>query len=214
MYVAPMFQTDDAKALDFVAERAFGSIVVVDNGVPVAAHVPLYLDRQGATLRVETHVARGNPMHDIIARAPTVLIMVQGPDAYVSPDWYVSTDQVPTWLYVSVHLTGRAQVLPASETLAHVDRLSDQHEARLLPKPIWRSTKMTAAKRDSMLRAIVALEIRVESITAAWKLGQHKPLPDQLEVARRLDARGRRQDVTGGSTTLGAWMTTRGQPGM
>jgi transcriptional regulator len=213
MYVAPAFKTDDAKALDFAAERAFGTVVAVDNGIPVAAHVPLYLDRSGPRVRLETHVARGNPLHEIITRNPAVLVMVQGPDGYISPDWYVSKDQVPTWLYVSVHMTGHATVIPADKTLAHVERLSDQHEARLLPKPIWRTAKMTAAKRDAMLRAIVGFEIEVRAITGAWKLGQHKTLPDQMEVARQLDARGRKQDVSGGSTALGHWLATRAQPG-
>jgi transcriptional regulator len=213
MYVAPAFQTDDAQALDFAAERAFGSVVAVNDGIPVAAHLPLFIDRRGPMVRLETHVAHGNPLHEIIMRNPAVLVMIQGPDAYVSPDWYVSKDQVPTWLYVSVHMTGQAKVIPAERTLAHVDRLSDQHEARLLPKPIWRTAKMTEAKRDAMLRAIVGLEIHVETITGAHKLGQHKSLPDQMEVARQLDARGRKQDVSGGSTTLGHWLATRAQPG-
>jgi transcriptional regulator len=213
MYVAPMFQADADTALDFVAERAFGTVVAVDDGRPVAAHVPLFVARTGSTVRLETHVARGNPLHEIVTRNPAVLITVQGPDAYISPDWYVSPDQVPTWLYVSVHLTGRATLIPAAATLAHVDRLGDQHEARLLPKPIWRTAKMTTAKRDALLRAIVGIDITVEAITGAWKLGQHKALPDQIEVARQLDARGRRQDVSGGSTTLGSWLGTRGLPG-
>jgi transcriptional regulator len=213
MYVAPAFKTDDAKALDFVAERAFGTVIAVDGALPVAAHLPLYIDRSGSKVRFETHVARGNPLHEIVQRNPTVLVTVQGPDAYVSPDWYVSKDQVPTWLYVSVHLAGRARVIAAENTLAHVDRLSDQHEARLLPKPIWRSSKMTAEKRAAMVRAIVGLEIEIDTITAAWKIGQHKPLPDQLEVARQLDRRGRDNDVSGGSTSLGSWLATRAQPG-
>ncbi len=213
MYVPPVFKTDEIKALDFAAERAFGTVVAIDDGAPVATHVPLYIDRSGPTVRLETHVARGNLLHEIITRNPAVLIMVQGPDAYVSPDWYVSKDQVPTWLYVSVHMTGHAKMIPSDQTLAHVDRLSDQHEARLLPKPIWRSTKMTVAKRDAMLRAIVGLDIAIETITGSWKLNQHKTLPDQMEVARQLDARGRKQDVSGGSTTLGHWLATRAQPG-
>ena len=45
MYVPPVFKTDEIKALDFAAERAFGTVVAVDNGVPVATHVPLYIDR-------------------------------------------------------------------------------------------------------------------------------------------------------------------------
>ena len=52
------------------------------------------------------HVARGNPLAALADGTSHWLLAVNGADAYVSPDWYVSPDQVPTWLYQAVHLTG------------------------------------------------------------------------------------------------------------
>ena len=44
------------------------------------------------------------------------LMAVNGADAYVSPDWYVSPDQVPTWLYQAVHLTGTVRTIVRRRT--------------------------------------------------------------------------------------------------
>ncbi len=188
MYVPPVFKVEQDTALAFVAERGFGTVVAVDGAMPVAVQVPFVCERKAdGALRLECHVARANPFHAVIARAPDVLVTVSGPDAYISPDWYVAHDQVPTWNYIAAHLRGTAKVMPAEATLAHVDRLSAIFEERLLPKPPWRSEKMTAARRSAMLAAIVVFEITVDGFDASWKLGQHKARADRLEVARVLE---------------------------
>jgi transcriptional regulator len=188
MYVPPVFKVEHDAALAFVAKRGFGTVVAVDGATPVAVQVPFLCERRADGLvRLECHVARANPFHTIIARAPGVLVTVSGPDAYISPDWYVAADQVPTWNYIAVHLRGAAKLLPVEATLDHVDRLSAEFEERLLPKPPWRSQKMTPARRSAMLAAIVVFEIAIESFDASWKLGQHKTRADRLEVARMLD---------------------------
>lgn len=185
MYVPAAFKADDAKAWELVKARAFGTLVAIDNGRPVAVHVPLsVLDK-----RIEVHVARANPIHGIIAANPQVLVTVLGPDAYISPDWYVSHDQVPTWTYTAVHLQGTARLLSAEETHAQVEAVSNGFEARLLPKKIWTMDKMTEAKKAAMLRAIVGIGIDVTAIEASWKLNQHKPIEDRKSVVDALAGR-------------------------
>lgn len=191
MYVHPAFRTEDETAWSFVERRGFGAVIAVDGGKPVSSHVPLLVKRDaGGAVRIEFHVARVNPLHEIIARSPDVLVTVWGPDAYISPDWYVSRDQVPTWNYVSVHLYGRAKTLPPDAALAHVEAMSLGFEAWLAPKKPWSTMKMPEKKREAMLRAIVPIEITIDKLEASWKLGQHKTMADQYEVARMLEWRG------------------------
>jgi transcriptional regulator len=191
MYIPNVFKADEIAAWAHVTERAFGTVVATTNsGAPMASHVPFVVSPLGEVARLAFHVARANPLHGVLANNPRALIIVSGPDAYISPDWYVSVDQVPTWNYVSVHLTGMARVAAPEETLAHVDHLSAQFERRLAGKKPWTSAKMTAAKRDAMLKAIVVLEFSVEKIEAQWKLGQHKTVADQANVLRMLEWRG------------------------
>lgn len=190
MYTAPAFRTDEATALAYAAERGFGTFIAVDAGRPVASHLPFEMSRDGGVTRAIFHVARPNPLHEIVARAPDVLLTVAGPDHYISPDWYVSEDQVPTWNYVSVHLAGSARVLDAGEMRGIVDRLSAQFEARLLPKKPWVSDKMTPTKRDAMLRAIVGIEMTVTKVEATWKLSQNKQPADQAGAIAAIEKLG------------------------
>jgi transcriptional regulator len=190
MYTPMSFTVDDATAWAFVRERAFGTVIAVGSGMPTASHVPLLVSSNDKERRLTFHLARANALHERLADNPNALIVIAGPDAYISPDWYVSADQVPTWNYVSVHLEGRATVLSRNEALPHVDALSHQFESRLAGKRPWTSAKMPTAKRDRMLQAIVPVEFTVERIQAQWKLGQHKTLADQENVLKMLEWQG------------------------
>ena len=164
---------DDAVSL--LTARSFGLLVVPTAAAPFGVHVPFLVDDGPAgTLRVTLHVARANPVHELIGGGADALLVCQGPDSYISPDWYGTDNQVPTWLYASVHLKGRARVLPAEDNRAHVDRLSGWFEERLRPKTPWTSAKMDQKKLAAMLKAIVAIALDVTGIEAQNKLIQHK----------------------------------------
>lgn len=181
MYLHPAFEISAKEALPILQERAFGLFVVPTSKAPFGVHVPfLVSETEAGALRVELHVARANPIHEEIAGHTEIggccqaLLACQGPDAYISPDWYGIDDQVPTWTYVSVHLKGVARVRPMENNLDHVDRLTDIFEERLSPKVPWTSDKMDTRKRDMMMHAIVSIELEVETIEAQKKLIQHK----------------------------------------
>lgn len=190
MYTPPVFRTDDATAWEFVRWRGFGAVVAVQDGIPIASHVPFLADVKADGKRLTFHVARANPLAEVITKSPRVLVIVPGPDSYISPDWYETPHQVPTWNYVSVHLTGSARILPSDAALEHVEALSARFEARLAPKRPWSTAKMPPAVRDRMLAAITPIDITVEKIEAQWKLGQHKSAADQDGVMRLLDWHG------------------------
>jgi len=190
MYVNPSFTTDENAAWAYVAERGFGAIIASDDGMPLASQVPLLVTEKEGKRRVEFHVARPNPLHKVIQRNPRVLVVVSGPDAYISPDWYVSPDQVPTWNYRAAHITGLARAMPHERAHEHVEKMSMFFEERLAPKKPWSTSKMTDAKLSMMLRGIVPIEIEVESIEASTKRSQNKSTEDRLGAAKMLEWRG------------------------
>lgn len=190
MYVPPAFRVVPEAARAFLEARGFGLLTAVDGLRPVSSPAPFVLE--GDTLAL--HVARANPLHEIVARSPSVTLICMGPDAYVTPDWYVSPDQVPTWNYVAVEVAGVARPMDPSRLRDHVDRLSEAFEARLPKKP-WTSDKMDPRRLSAMLAAIVGIEIAIESVSGAWKLGQHKKPEDRAGVAAGLAARGEPGDL-------------------
>ena len=191
MYVHPAFKIDTAQAVEILRERGFGLFVVAAPEAPFGVLVPFLLEeRADGGLYAEFHVARVNPVHEHVGEGCAALLACQGPDAYVSPDWYHSPDQVPTWTYSAVHLKGRARLVSRSETLAHVDRLSAVYERKLAPKPPWKSGKMNPRKRDAMTAAIVVIGLEVDSVEAQVKVGQHRGESERRGAIEGLENRG------------------------
>src|SRR3954453_1052768 len=123
MYANPASKVLPAASVAFAAARGFGMVVACDAGRPIAAHLPFRLiEQDGQAPKLEFHVARANPLGAIAEKGGTWLVAVQGHDAYVSPDWYASAEQVPTWLYASVPPPGPVRVLPADHTQGHTER--------------------------------------------------------------------------------------------
>ena len=106
----------------------------------------------------------------------------------MSADWYVSPDQVPTWLYQAVHLTGTVRMLSDDELGRHLDALSAKFESWLAPKPPWTSSKMTAGRLEAMKKAIVGLVMTVDEVEGSFKLNQHKSDADYAAIASALAA--------------------------
>ncbi len=189
MYTPPMFEPDRAASLAFAQTRGFGLVCAWDGAKPIAASLPFYLTfADDGTPRAAFHVARHNPLVKLAGGANSWLLAVNGADAYVSPDWYVSPDQVPTWLYQSVHLSGPVRLLSDDELSVQIDTLSDKFETWLLPKKPWTSGKMTAGRLEAMKKAIVGLVMTVEEVEGSFKLNQHKSDADYTAIANALGA--------------------------
>jgi len=189
MYVHPAFKVHPAASLAFAAARGFGLVITCDGGRPVASHLPFRLiEADGKVPKLEFHVARANPLGAIAEKGGTWMVAVQGHDAYVSPDWYASKEQVPTWLYEAVHLSGPVRVIPGDHTQGHTERLSKTFERWLAPKPEWKLDKVADKRREMLLKAIIAVEMTIETIEGNFKLNQHKSDEDQVAIANALAA--------------------------
>jgi transcriptional regulator len=182
-----MFKPDRAASLDFAQARGFGTVCAWNGNKPVASSVPFVLTSAAdGTPLAAFHVARGNPLAGLADGTCPWLLAVNGADAYVSADWYLSPDQVPTWLYQAVHLTGPVRKLSESELGPHLDMLAAKFENWLAPKPPWTSSKMTAARLDTLKKAIVGLVMTVEEVEGSFKLNQHKSDVDHAAITSAL----------------------------
>src|SRR5262245_23607866 len=191
MYVPAHFAVDDANALIArLARRWAGVLVTVDaDGAPVATHMPILWD---AEKRIATgHIARANPQWK--QGAGQGLIVLGGPEAYVSPSWYPSKAEhgktVPTWNYEAVHITGRVEWFDEPARLESVVRdLSAFHEHdRAQP---WSIADAPRAYIDALLRGIVGVSLHAARIEAKRKLSQNKSEADFTGVAEGLAASG------------------------
>ncbi|MBO9445945.1 FMN-binding negative transcriptional regulator [Ruegeria sp. R14_0] len=174
MHPNPAFRAEEtARHISFARDRAFGVLAVSTESAPLISHVPFLVSEDGTC--AELHLVRSNPIARALRLPGPARIAVSGPDGYVSPDWYGVEDQVPTWNYVAVHLTGQLEQRPQEELLDLLDRQSAFYEARLLPKPPWTTQKMSADALERMMRMIVPFRLRIDDIQGTWKLNQNKP---------------------------------------
>ncbi|KUF09409.1 FMN-binding negative transcriptional regulator [Pseudoponticoccus marisrubri] len=174
MHPNPQFrQAERTRALAFARARGFGLLTVSTEGAPLLAHVPFLLSEAGDS--VDLHLVRSNPICRTARDGVAATLAVTGPDGYVSPDWYGLEDQVPTWNYVAVHLTGMLIPLPVETLPDMLARQSAAFEARLAPKPAWTMDKMSTETRARFLRMILPFRMQVSEVQSTFKLNQNKP---------------------------------------
>ena len=178
--------TDREAMASLVRELGFGILFAhTDNG-PRAVHIPVLFDGD----RLRFHVSRGNDLHSALAAGARALFVASGPHAYLSPDWYGLEDRVPTWNYVAVELEGKVGRLDEVELAQLLDDMSDEHEGRLAPKPVWNRNKMSPGRFEGLMKAISGFEMHVESLRGTAKLDQDKPEEVRNRLADALDASG------------------------
>ena len=159
-------------------------LVTFDGTKPVASLIPVIWDRSADTGhgRLLGHLALQNPQWQSVSPDTVALAIVHGPQAYVSPSWYPSTARhgrvVPTWNYVSVHFTGPLTVYRDPEWLRQVvSLLTARHEAG---RPAaWHVGDAPRDFIDGQLRAIVGVELAIETVEAKEKLSQNRDAEDR-----------------------------------
>lgn len=189
MHPNSAFRWEDRDAArQLVAELGFGALFCATPDGPRVAHVPIvWLNNDTLGL----HLARGNGIVRHLDGA-TAMFVAQGPDGYVSPDWYgLDANQVPTWNYVAVELEGTMRKMDQEALVAQVDLLSATQEGRLDKEP-WTREKMDPAMFNKMSSAIVGFRLEITAWRGTIKLGQNKPDAARLSAADGAEAAGRR----------------------
>ena len=186
MHPNPSFRnTSDTHSWELVTQTSFGTLVQSTSNMPVVSHVPFLLS--ACKSYIDLHLVRSNPMARVdVGEAISTTLIVNGPDGYISPDWYGIDDQVPTWNYVAVHLTGQLVRLADDALEPLLARLSEHFESKLHPKPIWKMEKMTDGVKMKMMRQILPFKFEISELHSTWKLGQNKPEHARLDAADAL----------------------------
>lgn len=189
MHPNPVFHDASvSRNIAFARKRAFGVLAVAADGAPHVSHVPFLLNKDATS--ADLHLVRSNPIARMGEGPHSAKIIVSGPDSYVSPDWYDLPDQVPTWNYVAVHLTGTLKQLPHEAMQEMLDRQSDAYESQLLPKTQWTTQKMTPDVLEKMMRMIVPFRFAITGVDGTWKLGQNKPEAARTAAAEQMEEYG------------------------
>jgi transcriptional regulator len=188
MYQPKHFDVTDTAAMHALIEaHPFGAWATTLDGVLELNHIPFLLDRtRGPHGTLVGHVARANAVWQ---RAGASIVAFQGPQAYVSPNWYPSKHAhgkaVPTWNYAVVQAHGQPRAIEDKAALLQiVTRLTQTHEAsQALP---WAVSDAPADYIEAMLGAIVGIEIPIERLVGKWKVSQNRAAADAQGVVAGL----------------------------
>jgi transcriptional regulator len=188
MYVPKVFEVTDRDTLhSFIEAHSFATLVTTIDYAPFATRLPMILDRDtSANGRLIGHVARANPQWRSFDGKAQALAMFDGPHAYISPNWYVSSPAVPTWNYATVHAYGAPRVIEVPHRVeAIVDRLVATYEAGT-PQP-WSARTLPPEFKANLLKAIVGFEMVIDRIEGKFKFGQNRSLEDQVATLNELE---------------------------
>ena len=197
MYIPKHFEeTRPEEIRRVIADHPFGALVVNGPAGLDATHIPFEFNPDAGQHGVlQAHVARANPLWTQSRDGDQVMVMFQGGDAYVSPNWYPSKHelhrQVPTWNYQLVHVHGRLRIRDDERFVRGVvAKLTRTHEARAGGAKPWKMGDSERDYIDKLVAAIVGIEVEIERIVGVSKLSQNKEERDRIGVATALRERG------------------------
>jgi transcriptional regulator len=178
MYNPTAFKvTEPSRLEELVCRYSFATIVEVIDGVAQIAYAPTLFVAGGQCGRVQFHLARANPMAEIENGARLTLSFL-GPHAYISPRWYKTSGQVPTWNYIAVQAVGRVRRLDTDELKSQLELLVAQNEAKVPGSEPWTLSRLSDDRFEALLKAIWGFEVELESLEGKQKLSQNRAAED------------------------------------
>jgi transcriptional regulator len=191
MFVPAHYRESDPTVLHrAMREHAFATVISAGaDGAPSASWIPFLIEGTPERPVVFGHLARASAQWRSWDNTTPLLALFQGPHHYISPSWYASAPNVPTWNYVAVQVRGRPRLLAdPAEIEAMLGRLVTQFEAGR--DPAWQLASQPAGYRAAQAQGIVGFELVIHEITGAWKLSQRAGAEDRAGAIAALQAQG------------------------
>ncbi len=199
-----MYQPDHFRVADLpqlhalMSARPLAALVSVGSVGLYATHLPTVLKDDGPYGVIDCHLARANPHWKDLAEGNEALMIFQGPEGYITPNWYPSKADhgkvVPTWNYAVVHAYGRPEVMEDKDWLRrHVTELTAQQETNEA-KP-WAPSDAPEPFIEVMLRGIIGFRFVITRFEGKWKMSQNREATDREGVVRGLSKRAQGDDL-------------------
>lgn len=186
MHPNPLFRTQDRALMEaMIDEVGFGMVFLATPAGPRVAHTPLLSTGDGA---VQFHLANANALTPHLEGA-TPLVVVNGPDAYVSPRWYDDRRTVPTWDYVALELEGRVRRMDRDGLEGLLHTFIERYEAAIPGVP-FTASETPGDLWDKLLGGISGFEMEVREWRPTLKLSQRKSAPERERIAEGMDLVG------------------------
>ncbi len=179
MYIPKDYLAADKKEiLNFIRTYSFASIITVKDNFQTASHLPFVVTETENEIILTSHFAKANPQWKQITNN-NVLVVFTEPHAYISPQYYDSEINVPTWNYMAVHVYGKGRIITEQkESFAVLESMINNFEKEY--KTQW--DKLPMDYKTKMLKGITAFQITITDIQATKKLSQDKKETEKQRI--------------------------------
>lgn len=189
MYTPKHFREEDLLVLQtLMRQYNFATLVSTqEDGVPLATHLPVFFESEPLPYgTIKAHLALGNAQWRTFQEDRDVLIIFQGPHAYISPSWYEAKLNVPTWNYAAIHAYGRPRLITEqAELYAHLRTQVATYEAGF-PKP-WQLENVPLDYVEKTMKGVVGLSVEITRLEGKYKMSQNRSLQDRQQVIKQLE---------------------------
>lgn len=185
MYTQQPYQFQDQKEMiAFIKQYSFASIITMKNNIPIASHLPFFINDSNDKIVLGSHFSMANEQARYIEEN-TSLVIFSEPHAYISPKHYDKVESVPTWDYMAVHAYGKAKIIvDESVKMKALEQMITFYEEDYLHQ--WKT--LPDKYKSGMMRAIVVFELEVTGLQGQKKLSQTKTKEERERMIRYLES--------------------------
>lgn len=184
VYIPKIYQMSHEEAIQLMKSNPFAILVTVENQLPIATHIPVEICEKSGKIYVTGHIAYGNKQKKTLGNYQDVLLIFQGPHAYISSSWY-ECEEVPTWNYLAVHAYGKSRILSQEELKESLASLLHRYEAHRKNGRLWETFQIEWLEKE--MKGIVGFEVEIHSIQAAVKMSQNRNDTDYKSIVTELE---------------------------
>lgn len=192
VYIPKLYRMERAEAVQMMKSNPFALLVTVDGQRPLATHIPVEIREEDRKIFATGHIAYGNMQKKTLADNRDVLLVFQGPHAYISSSWYKS-ESVPTWDYLAVHAYGTARILAGDELKTALAGMLRHYEAHRENGRLWETFAPELLERE--MKGIVGFEVEITSLEGAAKMSQNRDNVDYQSIVTELEKSEEQRDI-------------------
>ncbi len=192
MYLPNYFsQHDEGRVRELIQKNGFATVLSYPkNEKPFINHLPVVFS--SAPQEENTligHMAKRNPQWNHFREYPDCTMIFHGGHTYITPTWYKSGRDVPTWNYAVVHLQGKIELIETFEEQVDILKQLSKYFESPNKNPWIFELPEDLLDKSALTSAIISFKFSIENIDAKFKLSQNRPVEDRQGIIDGLSER-------------------------
>lgn len=189
MYLPKHFsQADELKVKKLIEQNGFATVLSYPkNEKPFINHLPVMFSSKPNDEKILIgHMAKRNPQWQHFKENPDSTFIINGGHTYITPRWYKSGRDVPTWNYAVAHLHGKMELVESFDGQIEILKQLSHFFESPSPTPWDFELPDDLLDESALTSAIISFKFHIETIEAKFKLSQNRSVEDRQGVIEGL----------------------------